>query len=130
MAIWGNHFNHVPGLLHATVDGEAATVACGEEWLGETFLPTVAKRGSAIIKARGDIGCIGCIIVMDYMASRTTALRPVNGPHGDPLRWQLWDLRLGGTPATIENGMPRSSRNRTQRLCQGQDCSQRRRTGG
>src|SRR5262249_56334842 len=43
-----------PDIFHALVGGEnAAEVVGDQEWLESTFIPTVAKRGAAIIEARG-----------------------------------------------------------------------------
>jgi malate dehydrogenase len=55
MTIWGNHSaSQYPDLYNCEVDGKnAATVVNDETWMRETFIPTVAKRGAAIIKARG-----------------------------------------------------------------------------
>ena len=55
MTIWGNHSaTQYPDLFNAEVDGQsAAAVVNDEQWLAETYIPTVAKRGAAIIEARG-----------------------------------------------------------------------------
>lgn len=55
MTIWGNHSaTQYPDLFHAEVDGRNAAEAVNDEqWLADTFIPTVAKRGAAIIEARG-----------------------------------------------------------------------------
>ena len=55
MTIWGNHSaSQYPDLFNCEVDGKnAATLVNDEAWMRETFIPTVAKRGAAIIKARG-----------------------------------------------------------------------------
>ena len=55
MTIWGNHSTtQYPDLFHCEVDGKnAATLVNDQKWLDETYIPTVAKRGAAIIKARG-----------------------------------------------------------------------------
>jgi malate dehydrogenase len=55
MTIWGNHSaSQYPDLYNCEVDGKNAAVVVNDEtWTRETFIPTVAKRGAAIIKARG-----------------------------------------------------------------------------
>ena len=55
MTIWGNHSaTQYPDLFHAEVNGRnAAELIDDQEWLEQTFLPTVQKRGAAIIEARG-----------------------------------------------------------------------------
>jgi malate dehydrogenase len=55
VTIWGNHSaTQYPDIFHAEVAGKnAAEVVNDEKWLAESFIPTVAKRGAAIIEARG-----------------------------------------------------------------------------
>jgi malate dehydrogenase len=55
MTIWGNHSaTQYPDIFHAKVKGQnAAEVVSDQEWLENDFIPTVQKRGAAIIEARG-----------------------------------------------------------------------------
>ena len=55
MTIWGNHSTtQYPDLFHCEVDGKnAAQLVNDQQWIDETYIPTVAKRGAAVIKARG-----------------------------------------------------------------------------
>jgi malate dehydrogenase len=55
MTIWGNHSaTQYPDLFHCEVDGKQAyQVVDDHEWVDQVFIPTVAKRGAAIIQARG-----------------------------------------------------------------------------
>jgi malate dehydrogenase len=55
ITVWGNHSTtQYPDLVHAKVRGESAWDAVGDEsWIADEFIPTVAKRGAAIIEARG-----------------------------------------------------------------------------
>jgi malate dehydrogenase len=55
MTIWGNHSaTQYPDIFHAEVNGEnAAKVVNDQQWLDDDFIPTVQKRGAAIIEARG-----------------------------------------------------------------------------
>ena len=54
MTIWGNHSaTQYPDLFHAEVNGQNAAEAVGQAWIEDTFIPTVAQRGAAIIEARG-----------------------------------------------------------------------------
>ena len=55
MTIWGNHSaTQYPDLVHASVNGQSAmTVVDDEAWVRDTYIPRVAKRGAAIIEARG-----------------------------------------------------------------------------
>ncbi|MFJ9621422.1 malate dehydrogenase [Streptomyces sp. NPDC101181] len=55
LTIWGNHSaTQYPDIFHAEIAGKnAAEVVNDEVWLADAFIPTVAKRGAAIIEARG-----------------------------------------------------------------------------
>jgi malate dehydrogenase len=55
MTIWGNHSTtQFPDIFHAKVNGRnAAEVVNDQDWYENEFIPTVAKRGAAIIEARG-----------------------------------------------------------------------------
>ncbi|MEW1888682.1 MULTISPECIES: malate dehydrogenase [unclassified Streptomyces] len=55
LTIWGNHSaTQYPDIFHAEIAGKnAAELVNDEAWLADTFIPTVAKRGAAIIEARG-----------------------------------------------------------------------------
>ena len=55
MSIWGNHSaTQYPDVFHAEVDGQnAAKLINDQAWIEGTFIPTVQKRGAAIIEARG-----------------------------------------------------------------------------
>jgi malate dehydrogenase len=55
MTIWGNHSaTQYPDLFHAEVGGRNAAEVVGDQaWIENDFIPTVAKRGAAIIEARG-----------------------------------------------------------------------------
>ncbi len=55
MTIWGNHSaSQYPDIFHAEIDGRpAAEVVSDRAWLTDDFIPTVQKRGAAVIEARG-----------------------------------------------------------------------------
>ena len=54
LVVWGNHSaDQYPDVSYATVGGQAASGLVAEAWLSDYFRPTVAKRGAAIIEARG-----------------------------------------------------------------------------
>ncbi len=55
MTIWGNHSDtQYPDYKNARIAGKAATEVINDPaWFANDFIPTVAKRGSAVIKARG-----------------------------------------------------------------------------
>jgi malate dehydrogenase len=55
MTVWGNHSpTQYPDLVNARVDGSPAWDQVDDEaWIADEFIPTVGKRGAAIIEARG-----------------------------------------------------------------------------
>jgi malate dehydrogenase len=55
MTIWGNHSDtQYPDYKNAKINGKPATaVITDTRWFTETYIPTVARRGAAVIKARG-----------------------------------------------------------------------------
>ena len=54
LSVWGNHSaTQYPDLDHARVAGRPALDLLSREWVQDTFIPTVAQRGAAILSARG-----------------------------------------------------------------------------
>ncbi|MEM9101373.1 MAG: malate dehydrogenase [Pseudomonadota bacterium] len=54
VVIWGNHSTtQVPDITFATINGESAPGKVDAAWAMDDFIPTVAKRGAAVIAARG-----------------------------------------------------------------------------
>ncbi|MGI8414455.1 MAG: malate dehydrogenase [Solirubrobacteraceae bacterium] len=55
MTVWGNHSaTQYPDIFNAKVNGQkAGEVIDDQQWLEQDFIPTVQKRGAAIIEARG-----------------------------------------------------------------------------
>ena len=80
MTIWGNHSaTQYPDLFHCEVDGQNAAQAVNDQnWLEKDFIPTVAKRGAAIIEARGlSSAASAANAAIDHM--RTWALGTAEG---------------------------------------------------
>jgi malate dehydrogenase len=55
MTIWGNHSaTQYPDVFHAKVSGRSAAETINDRgWIEDDFIPTVQKRGAAVIEARG-----------------------------------------------------------------------------
>ncbi len=55
MTVWGNHSaTQYPDIFHATVGGKRVWPMINDQaWLENSFIPTIQKRGAAIIEARG-----------------------------------------------------------------------------
>jgi malate dehydrogenase len=96
VVIWGNHSaTQYPDISHATIAGSpAAQVVNDEAWVRETFIPVVAKRGAAIIEARGASSAASAANaaidhVFDWVngtpeGSWTSAAIPSDGSYGVP----------------------------------------------
>lgn len=71
MLIWGNHSTtQVPDISYCTVGGKAAKDMVDQKWAQEEFIPTVAKRGGAVIAARGSSSAASAgSAVVDHMAT-------------------------------------------------------------
>ena len=72
MTIWGNHSaTQFPDLFHCEIEGKiAAELVNDQTWYAESFIPTVAKRGSAIIQGRGTSSAAsGAMAAMDQVCS-------------------------------------------------------------
>jgi len=71
MIIWGNHSTtQVPDVSHATVGGKPALDQVDAGWAIDEFIPTIAKRGAAVIKARGSSSAASAANgTIDHMAT-------------------------------------------------------------
>ena len=110
MTIWGNHSaTQYPDLFHCEVSGKnAAELVNDQAWLENDFIPTVQKRGAAIIEARGlSSAASAANAAVDHM--RTWALGtgdgdwvsmavPSDGSYG------VADGLISSFPATCTNG--------------------------
>ena len=79
LAIWGNHSSTMyPDFFNARISGQAATqVIKDEAWFANTFIPTVQKRGAAIIEARGlSSAASAANAVVDTVKALTTPTHP------------------------------------------------------
>jgi len=96
VTIWGNHSaTQYPDLFHAQIAGRpAAEVIDDQAWVEQTFIPTVAKRGAAIIEARGAssaasaanaaIGHVRSWVLGTPADDWTSAAIPSDGSYGVP----------------------------------------------
>ena len=79
IAIWGNHSSTMyPDFHNARIGGRPATsVISDEAWFKDTFIPTVQKRGAAIIEARGlSSAASAANAVVDTVRALTTPTHP------------------------------------------------------
>ncbi len=110
MTIWGNHSaTQYPDVFHAQIDGKnAAEVINDEAWIESTFIPTVAKRGAAIIEARGSssaasaanatVECLHDWALGTPAGDWTSMAIPSDGSYGVP------EGLISSFPVTIADG--------------------------
>ena len=117
MTIWGNHSaTQYPDLFHAEVAGKNAAELVGDQaWLENDFIPTVAKRGAAIIEARGASSAASAAnAAIDHVFSW------VNGtPDGDWVSVALPSDGSYGVPDGLISSFPATSRGGEWEIVQG-----------
>src|SRR4051812_45137524 len=118
MTIWGNHSaTQYPDLYHAEVGGKIAAEQVESEWLRDTFIPTVAKRGAAIIEARG---------ASSAASAANAAIDHVNSwvlgtPTDDWVSAAIVSDGSYGVPEGLISGFPVTSSKGTWEIVQGLD---------
>jgi malate dehydrogenase len=110
MTVWGNHSaTQYPDIFHAKIDGApAAGLIDDQAWLEGEFIPTVQKRGAAIIAARGASSAASAANaaidhVRDWMHGTPTGdwvsmAVPSDGAYGIP------EGVIAGVPVTCAGG--------------------------
>jgi malate dehydrogenase len=109
MIVWGNHSPTMyPDYRFATIAGQPATKVVNDEaWYRDTFIPTVGKRGAAIIEARGlSSAASAANAAIDHIRDWVLGTNgkwvtmgiPSDGSYGIP------DGIMYGVPVTCANG--------------------------
>ncbi len=117
MTIWGNHSStQYPDLFHANVNGRNAAETVGDQaWIESEFIPTVAQRGAAIIKARGlSSAASAANAAVDHVRSWH-----LGTPEGD---WVSMGIRSDGSygvPEGLMSSFPCVCQNGTYEIVQG-----------
>ncbi|MFI5510801.1 malate dehydrogenase [Mycobacterium sp. NPDC051804] len=117
VTIWGNHSaTQYPDIFHAEVGGKnAAEVVNDQNWIENDFIPTVAKRGAAIIDARGSSSAASA-------ASATTdAARDwlLGSPEGDWVSMAVLSDGSYGVPEGIISSFPVTTKDGNWSIVQG-----------
>lgn len=109
VTIWGNHSStQYPDLSRTTVGGEKALDLIDQDWYENEYIPTVAKRGAAIIKARGlSSAASAASAAIDHMRDWALGTKegewvsmgiPSDGSYGIP------EGLIYGFPVTVKDG--------------------------
>ncbi|MFC6592219.1 malate dehydrogenase [Deinococcus lacus] len=118
--IWGNHSStQYPDLSQATVGGEKALGLIDQDWYESSYIPTVAKRGAAIIEARGlSSAASAASAAIDHM--RDWAL---GTPEGEWVSMGVPSDGSYGIPEGLIYGFPVRCSNGQYEIVQGLDVS-------
>lgn len=120
VTIWGNHSStQYPDLSRATVGGQSASELIEQDWYENEYIPTVAKRGAAIIEARGQSSAASAAsAAIDHM--RDWALGTSEG------EWVSMGIPSDGSygvPEGLIYGFPVAVKNGQYEIVQGLDIS-------
>ncbi|MDJ0382828.1 malate dehydrogenase [Streptomyces sp. G-G2] len=126
LTIWGNHSaTQYPDVFHAEIAGKnAAELIADQAWLADDFIPTVAKRGAAIIEARGASSAASAAnAAIDHVYTW------VNGTaEGDWTSMGIPSDGSYGVPQGIISSFPVTTKNGTYEIVQGLDINEFSRT--
>jgi malate dehydrogenase len=121
MTIWGNHSaTQYPDLFRTEVDGKAAwPMINDQQWLESNFIPTIQKRGAAIIDARGlSSAASAANAAMDHVRNW------VNGtPDGDWVSMGIPSDGSYGIPEGLMYGFPVTCKDGQYSIVKGIDIS-------
>src|ERR1700742_4864270 len=117
MTIWGNHSaTQYPDIFHAEVGGKnAAEVVNDQNWIENDFIPTVAKRGTAIIEARGASSAASAASAT-VDAARSWLL---GSPDGDWVSMAVFSDGSYGVPEGIVSSFPVTTKDGDWSIVQG-----------
>lgn len=120
MIVWGNHSaDQYPDVSFCEVAGKAATGLVDEAWLDEYFVPTVAKRGAAIIEARGASSAASAAsAAIDHMHSWA-----LGTPAGDWVTAAVPSHGEYGVPEGLSYGFPVTSDGKAWKIVEGLELS-------
>lgn len=120
ITIWGNHSStQYPDLSQATVNGQPALDQVDRTWYETEYIPTVAKRGAAIIEARGASSAASAAgAAIDHI--RDWAL---GTPEGEWTSMAIPSDGSYGVPEGLIYGFPVRTKNGKYEIVQGLDIS-------
>ncbi|RHW28856.1 malate dehydrogenase [Nocardioides immobilis] len=119
MTIWGNHSaTQYPDIFHAEIGGKnAAETVDDQAWIEDYFIPTVAKRGAAIIDARGASSAASAA-----SATCDAARDWLNGtPEGDWVSMAVLSDGSYGVPEGLVSSFPVTTSGGSWEIVQGLD---------
>jgi|TARA_B110000240_G_C13398959_1_gene410125 malate dehydrogenase len=119
MTVWGNHsVTQYPDLAHCEVGGKNALELVGDQdWYANSYIPTVAKRGAAIIDARGSSSAASAAsAAVDHIRDWT-----LGTPDGDWVSMSVPSDGSYGVPEGIISSFPCICKDGNYEIVQGLD---------
>jgi malate dehydrogenase len=119
MTVWGNHsVTQYPDLSNCEVGGKNALELVGDlDWYADTYIPTVAKRGAAIIDARGSSSAASAAsAAVDHIRDWT-----LGTPDGDWVSMSVPSDGSYGVPEGIISSFPCVCQDGKYQIVQGLD---------
>ena len=119
MTVWGNHsVTQYPDLAHCEVGGKNALELVGDQdWYANSYIPTVAKRGAAIIDARGSSSAASAAsTAVDHIRDWT-----LGTPDGDWVSMSVPSDGSYGVPEGIISSFPCICKDGNYEIVQGLD---------
>jgi malate dehydrogenase len=119
LTVWGNHSPTMyADLFNAEVNGKNAAEQVNDQaWLADTFLPTVGKRGAAIIEARGlSSAASAANAAVDHVRDWV-----LGTPEGDWVTMGIPSDGSYGIPKGVNYGFPVTTKNGEYTIVQGLD---------
>jgi malate dehydrogenase len=119
VTIWGNHSaTQYPDLFHARIGGQPASDVIGDPvWIEQDFIPTVQKRGAAIIEARGASSAASAAnAAIEHMRDWIAGT-----PEGDWVSMALPSTGSYGVPEGLISSFPVTTSGGAYRIVEGLD---------
>jgi malate dehydrogenase len=115
LVVWGNHSPTMyPDTRFTTSGGKALHPALDQAWIADTFIPTVGKRGAAIIEARGlSSAASAANAAIDHVRDW------VLGSNGKWVTMGIPSAGVYGVPEDIVFGLPVTTENGEYKLIEG-----------
>jgi malate dehydrogenase len=120
--VWGNHSStQYPDVFNAEVDGKKAWSAINDQaWLEKDFIPTIQKRGAAIIDARGlSSAASAASAAMDHIRTWVQGT-----PDNDWVSMGIPSDGSYGIPEGVIYGYPTTCKNGRYEIVKGLDVSE------
>jgi len=121
ITVWGNHSStQYPDIFHSEVDGIATSKLVEQSWLESYLIPTVQKRGAAVIEARGlSSAASAANAAIDHIRNWVCGTN-----HGDWVSMGILSDGSYGIPEGVVYGFPVICKDGAYKIVQGLEISE------